>query len=57
MKGITYYCRGSLLRSSMYRRIDCEQIRSRINQQLIAGRFRPEGLHQLRTKLTGTYKL
>ena len=33
------------------RRIDCEQIRSRINQQLIAGRFGHECLHQLRTKL------
>ena len=31
------------------RRIDCEQIRSRINQQLIAGRFGHEGLRQLRT--------
>ena len=26
------------------RQIDCEQIRSRINQQLIAGRFGHEGL-------------
>ena len=33
------------------RRIDCEQIRSRINPQLIAGRFSHEGLRQLRTKL------
>ena len=33
------------------RRIDCEQIRSRINQQLIAGRFGHEGLRQLLTKL------
>ena len=32
-------------------RIDCEQIRSRINQQLIAGRFGHEGLCQLCTKL------
>ena len=32
------------------KRIDCEQIRSRINQQLIAGRFGHEGLRQLRTK-------
>ena len=37
-----------------YRRIDCEQIRSRINQQLIAGRFSHEGLCQLRTKLKET---
>ena len=34
-----------------YRRIDCEQICSRINQQLIAGRFGHESLRQLRTKL------
>ena len=33
------------------RRIDCEQIRSRINQQLIAGRFGHEGLRQLHTKV------
>ena len=33
------------------RQIDCEQIRIRINQQLIAGRFGHEGLRQLRTKL------
>ena len=33
------------------RQIDFEQIRSRINQQLIAGRFSHEGLHQLHTKL------
>ena len=33
------YCRGSLLHSSTYRRIDCEQTCSRINQQLIAGGF------------------
>ena len=33
------------------RRIDCEQLRSRINQQLIAGSFGHEGLRQLRTKL------
>ena len=32
------------------RRIDCEQFCSRINQQLIAGRFGHEGLRQLRTK-------
>ena len=32
------------------RRIDCEQIRSRIDQHLIAGRFSHEGLRQLRTK-------
>ena len=32
------------------RRVDCEQICSRINQQLIAGRFGQEGLRQLRTK-------
>ena len=37
-----------------YRRIDCEQIHSRINQQLIAGRFGHEGLRQLRTKLKDT---
>ena len=29
---------------------DCEQIRSRINQQLIAGHFGHEGLRQLCTK-------
>ena len=34
----------------MYRWNDCEQTRSRINQQLIAGRFGHEGFHQLRTK-------
>ena len=33
------------------RRIDCEQIRSRINQQLIARCFSRKGLHQLYTKL------
>ena len=33
------------------RRIDCEQIGSRINQKLIAGRFGNEGLHQLHRKL------
>ena len=32
------------------RRIDCEQIRSRINQQLIAGRFSHVDLCQLCTK-------
>ena len=31
------------------RRIDCEQIRSRINQQLIAGCFSHKGLRQLHT--------
>ena len=34
------------------RGIDCEQIRSRINQQLIAGHFSHKGLCQLRTKLS-----
>ena len=34
-----------------YRWIDCEQVRSRINQKLISGLFRHEGLRQLRTKL------
>ena len=29
-------CRGSLLRSSTYKQIDCEQIVAEINQQLIA---------------------
>ena len=33
------------------RRIDGEQLRSSINQQLIAGHFSHEGLRQLRTKL------
>ena len=33
------------------RRIDCEQLRSSINQQLIAGCFGLEALHQLRKKL------
>ena len=32
------------------RRIDCEQLCSSINQQLIAGCFSHKGLHQLRTK-------
>ena len=32
------------------RQTDCEQIRSRINQQLVAGRFGHKGLHQLCTK-------
>ena len=36
------------------RRIDCEQMLSRINQHLIAGRFGHEGLRQLRTKVKDT---
>ena len=34
--------------------IDCEQIRSRINQQLIAGHFGHKGPRQLCTKLKDT---
>ena len=37
-----------------YSRIDCEHIRSRINQQLVAGRFGHEGLRQQSTKLKDT---
>ena len=33
------------------KRIDCEQLRSSINQQLIAGRFSHEGLRHLHTNL------
>ena len=39
------------------RQIDCEQLRSSINQQLIAGHYSHEGLHQLRTKLNSTQHL
>ena len=48
-------CNYSVVEAHCYalqcRRIDCEQISSRINQQLIAGRFSQEGLRQLCTKL------
>ena len=33
------------------RQIDCEQLHGGINQQLIAGRFGYEGIHQLHIKL------
>ena len=39
------------------RPIDCEQIHSRINQQLIAGRFGHKGLRQLHTTDSATYLL